>query len=192
MKSQCLLRVGAVLGVAIKAFARTCGTKWPKAVAKHTDGTGESVAFHGFPAERWVRLRTTSATESTLCAVRLRAEVTRGARSPAAALAMAFKPAGSAQDRRRTITGAHLVPLVHAGTKLRERRPGRAIRNRCRMKHLFAALDAPTDHGPDRHDVAAAVLGGRLRGTALDADAAPPVSGTSHQPGRRRTRDRGP
>ncbi|WPW26107.1 hypothetical protein P6B95_00510 [Streptomyces atratus] len=151
--------MGAVLGFAIKAFARTCGTKWPKAVAKHTDGAGESVAFYCFPAERWVRLRTTSAIESTFCAVRLPAEVTRGAGSPAAALAMVSKPAGSAQDRRRTITGAHLVPLLCAGTKLRERRPGRAIRGRCRMKHLFAALDAPTDHGPDRRDVAAAVLG---------------------------------
>ncbi|WP_443034886.1 hypothetical protein [Streptomyces sp. BE133] len=45
------------------------------------------------------------------------------------------------------------------------------------MKHLFAALDAPTDHGPHRRDVAAAVLGGRLRGTALDADAAPLMVG---------------
>lgn len=46
---------------------------------------------------------------------KLRAKVTRGAGSPAAALAMVFKLVESAQTRWRAITGAHLVPLVRAG-----------------------------------------------------------------------------
>ncbi|MFE2935573.1 HEAT repeat domain-containing protein [Streptomyces sp. NPDC059278] len=37
---------------------------------------------------------------------------------------------------------------------------------------MFAALDALTDRDPNRRDVAAAVLGDLLRGTALDTDTA--------------------
>ncbi|MEU6800901.1 transposase [Streptomyces neyagawaensis] len=49
--------------------------------------------------------------------VLLRTKVTRGAGSPAAALAMVFKLVESAQARWRAITGAHLVPLVRAGAR---------------------------------------------------------------------------
>jgi hypothetical protein len=49
--------------------------------------------------------------------VKLRTKVTRGAGSPAAALAMVFKLVESAQDRWRAITGAHLVALVRTGAK---------------------------------------------------------------------------
>lgn len=40
------------------------------------------------------------------------------------------------------------------------------------MKDIFAALDALTDRDLNRRDVAAAVLGDLLRGTALDTDTA--------------------
>jgi putative transposase len=102
---------------AIEAFARTYGTKWPKAVAKITDDRDELLAFYDFPAEHWVHLRTTNPIESTFSTVKLRAKVTRGAGSPAAALAMVFKLVESAQARWRAITGAHLVPLVRAGAQ---------------------------------------------------------------------------
>ncbi|MFH9043514.1 hypothetical protein ACH4FA_29760 [Streptomyces sp. NPDC017966] len=49
--------------------------------------------------------------------VKLRTKGTRGAGSPVAALAMVFKLIESAQARRRTITGAHLVPLVRTGAR---------------------------------------------------------------------------
>ncbi len=55
--------------------------------------------------------------ESTFSTVKLRTKVTRGAGSPAAALAMVFKLVESAQTRRRAITGAHLVPLVRIGAR---------------------------------------------------------------------------
>ncbi|MEW2485423.1 hypothetical protein [Streptomyces sp. NPDC048411] len=42
--------------------------------------------------------------------------VTRGVGSPAAALAMMFKLVESAQARWRPIAGAHLAPLVRAGS----------------------------------------------------------------------------
>jgi putative transposase len=47
--------------------------------------------------------------------VKLRTKVTRGAGSPAAALAMVFKLVESAQARWRAVTAPHLVALVRAG-----------------------------------------------------------------------------
>ncbi|MFD5569434.1 IS256 family transposase [Streptomyces cadmiisoli] len=102
---------------AIEAFARTYGAKWPKAVAKITDDRDELLAFYNFPAEHWMHLRTTNPIESTFFTVKLRTKVTRGAGSPAAALAMVFKLVESAQARWRAITGAHLVALVRAGAR---------------------------------------------------------------------------
>jgi transposase-like protein len=100
---------------AIESFARTYGTKWPKAVAKITGDQDELLAFYDFPAEHWIHLRTTNPIESTFSSVKLRTKVTRGAGSPAAALAMVFKLVESAQERWRAITGARLVALVRAG-----------------------------------------------------------------------------
>jgi transposase-like protein len=68
-------------------------------------------------AEHWIHLRTTNPVESTFSTVTLRTKVTRGAGSPAAALAMVFKLVESAQDRWRAITGAHLVAPVRSGAK---------------------------------------------------------------------------
>lgn len=100
---------------AIEALAKTDGAKFPKAVAKITEDRDELLAFHDFPAEHWIHLRTTNPIESTISTVELRTKVTRGAGSPAAALAMVFKLVESAQARWRAITGAHLVSLVRAG-----------------------------------------------------------------------------
>jgi hypothetical protein len=49
--------------------------------------------------------------------VKLRTKVTRGAGSPAAALAMVFKLVESAQARWRAVTAPHLVVLVRAGAR---------------------------------------------------------------------------
>ncbi|MFF7199182.1 IS256 family transposase [Streptomyces sp. NPDC008079] len=102
---------------AIEAFTKTYGAKFPKAVAKITEDRDELLAFYEFPAEHWIHLRTTNPIESTFSTVKLRTKVTRGAGSPAAALAMVFKLVESAQARWRAITGAHLVPLVRAGAR---------------------------------------------------------------------------
>ncbi|MFJ8164169.1 IS256 family transposase [Streptomyces sp. NPDC096136] len=105
---------------AIEVFAKTYGAKFPKAVAKITDGREELLAFYDFPAEHWIHLRTTNPIESTFSTVKLRTKVTRGAGSPAAALAMVFTLVESAQARWRAITGAHLVPLVRAGARFED------------------------------------------------------------------------
>ncbi|QDO01738.1 hypothetical protein FNV65_40930 [Streptomyces sp. S1A1-8] len=70
-----------------------------------------------FPAEHWIRLRTTNPIESTFATVRLRTKVTRGAGSAAAALAMVFKLVESAQQRWRAVNAPHLVALVRAGVR---------------------------------------------------------------------------
>lgn len=65
-------------------------------------------------------LRTLTASQRSLTARPVTsggAGVTRGAGSPAAALAMVFKLVESAQERRRAITGASLVALVRSGVK---------------------------------------------------------------------------
>jgi putative transposase len=102
---------------AVEAFAKTYGTKWPKAVAKITYDAEELLAVYDFPAEHRIHLRTTNPIEPAFSTVKLRTKVTRGAGSPAAALAMVFKLVESAQDRWRAITGAHLVSLVRAGAR---------------------------------------------------------------------------
>ncbi len=102
---------------AIKDFERPYAAKWPKATKKVTDEADELLAFFDFSAEHWVHLRTTNPIESTFSTVKLRTKVTRGAGSPAAALAMVFKLVESAQDRWRAITGAHLVALVRSGAR---------------------------------------------------------------------------
>ncbi|MFG3215645.1 IS256 family transposase [Streptomyces tendae] len=107
---------------AVKDFGRAYGAKWPKAVKKITDDVDELLAFYGFPAEHWVHLRTTNPIESTFSTVKLRTKVTRGAGSPAAALAMVFRLAESAQARWRAITAPHLVALVRNGARFKNGR----------------------------------------------------------------------
>ncbi|MEU9336291.1 transposase [Streptomyces sp. NPDC048290] len=104
---------------AVEEFARTYGTKWPKAVAKITDDRDVLLAFYDFPAEDGIHLRTTNPIESTFSTVKPRTKAARGAGSPAAALAMVFKLVESAQERWRAITGAHLVALVRSGARLK-------------------------------------------------------------------------
>jgi transposase-like protein len=100
---------------AVKAFAAAYRTRFPKAAAKITEDEEELLAFYDYPAEHWVRLRTTNPIESTFATVRLRTKVTKGHGSKAAGLAMAFKLIESAQRRWRMVNALHLVALVRAG-----------------------------------------------------------------------------
>ena len=62
---------------AINVFAAEYSTKWPEAVAKIVDDAEPLLAFHDFPAEHWIHLKTTKPIESTFTVVRL-----YGPRSP--------------------------------------------------------------------------------------------------------------
>jgi putative transposase len=120
---------------AVKAFEADYGAKWPKAVAKITEHIDVLLAFYDYPAEHWIRLRTTNPIESTFTTVRLRQRVTKGPGSRAAGVAMAFKLIESAQARWRAVNAPHLVALVRAGARLEK---GKLV-------------ERPTESGGDQH-----------------------------------------
>ena len=101
--------------VAIAAFERDYGAKYPKAVAKIVDDADVLLEYFRYPAEHWVHLRTTNPIESTFATVRLRTRVTKGPGSRAAGMAMAYKLVEAAQSRWRAVNAPHLVALVRAG-----------------------------------------------------------------------------
>ena len=101
--------------VAVKAFEVDFGAKHPKVVAKIVDDLDTLLEFYHYPAEHWIHLRTTNPIESTFATVRLRTKVTKGPRSRAAGLAMAYKLIDAAQARWRAVNAAHLAALVRAG-----------------------------------------------------------------------------
>jgi hypothetical protein len=90
--------------------------KYPKAVESLTANWERLVTFFDFPAEHWKHLRTTNVIESPFATVRLRERATRGAGSRTKGLLMAFKLLDMTQQRWRRLDGAHLLPLVRAGT----------------------------------------------------------------------------
>ena len=102
---------------AIKEFAKEFGAKWPKAVEKITSEKEVLLTFYDYPAEHWRHLRTSNPIESTFAPVRARTDVTKGAGSRQAGLAMIFKPMEAAEGRWRRLNGYHLVALVRAGAK---------------------------------------------------------------------------
>jgi transposase-like protein len=112
--------------MAVRAFERQYGVKFPKATEKITKDGDVLLAFYDFPAEHWIHLRTTNPIESTFGTVRLRTKVTRGAGSRTAALAMTLKLIESAQTRWRAVNAPHLVALVRARSPVRPRRSRRA------------------------------------------------------------------
>lgn len=64
--------------LAVAAFAKQYGARFPKAVKKIVDDEAELLAFHDFPAEHWIHLRTSNPIESTFATVRFRTTVTKG------------------------------------------------------------------------------------------------------------------
>lgn len=91
--------------------------KWPKAVAKLTSDREALLAFYDYPAAHWIHLRTSNPIESTFACVRARTNVTKGAGSRQAGLAMCFKLIEAAEGRWRRINAPELVALVRAGAK---------------------------------------------------------------------------
>jgi putative transposase len=106
--------------LAAKAFDAEFKAKWPKAAEKIRDDVDQLFCFYDFPAEHWLHLKTSNPIESTFATVRLRTKVTKGPGSRAAGLAMAFKLIEAAEDRWRSLNGAHLIPLVRAGAKFKK------------------------------------------------------------------------
>jgi len=99
----------------IERFSQEFEAKYPKAVACLLKDQDELLTFFDFPAEHWIHLRTTNPIESTFSTVKARTKRTKGAGSPKAGLAMAFKLLLGAERRWRKINAPHLVALVRAG-----------------------------------------------------------------------------
>jgi putative transposase len=101
---------------AITRFATEYGPKYPKAVTTLEKDADALLTFFDFPSEHWKHLRTSNVIESPFATVRLRQRETKGAGSRTKGLLMAFKLLDMAQARWRRLDGAHLLPLVRAGT----------------------------------------------------------------------------
>ena len=78
----------------------------------------ELFTFFDFPAEHWIHLRTTNPIESTSSTVKARTKRTKGAGSPKAGLATAFRLLLGAERRCHKVNAPHLVALVQAGVSL--------------------------------------------------------------------------
>jgi putative transposase len=125
-------RADAEAGIA--AFVTEFSPKYEKAVDCLVKDREPLLRFFDLPSEHWKHLRTSNPIESSFATVRLRQRVTKGAGSRAKALTMAFKLLMMAQERWRTLNGAHLLPLVRAGVQFvdgvrLERREGGKDRN---------------------------------------------------------------
>jgi putative transposase len=105
---------------AIAEFLTEFEPKWPKAAHKLTKDREQLLAFYDFPAEHWRHLRTTNPIESTFATVRLRTNVTKGAGSKDAALAMAYKLLDAAQGRWRIFNGAEQVKELLDGATFKD------------------------------------------------------------------------
>jgi putative transposase len=101
----------------IERFSQEFEAKYPKAVECLLKDQDELLTFFDFPAEHWIHLRTTNPIESTFSTVKARTKRTKGAGSPKAGLAMAFKLLLGAERRWRKINAPHLVALVQAGVR---------------------------------------------------------------------------
>ena len=98
-------------------FAREYGAAYPKAVSCLIEGQEHLLPFFGFPAQRWLHLRTTNPIELPFATVKARECKTKGAGSHKAGLALAYKLVSSAERHWRKVHAPHLVALVRAGAK---------------------------------------------------------------------------
>jgi transposase-like protein len=73
------------------------------------------LTFFDFPAEHWIRLRTTNPIESPCATVKTRTRQTKGAGSRQAGLALAFKLALAAEKHWRKAAGGVCPTWSHCG-----------------------------------------------------------------------------
>lgn len=104
----------------VERFSKEFQAKYPQAVETLTKDQDVLLTFFDFPAQHWIHLRTTNPIESSFASVKARTKRTKGAGSPKAALAMAFKLLLAAEKHWRRNTAPHLLPLVQAGVVFKD------------------------------------------------------------------------
>jgi len=98
-------------------FSEEYSTRYPKAVQALVKDQERLLTFFEFPAEHWGHLRTTNPIQSPFATVKARTWKTKGAGSPKAGLAMAFKLLLACGKRWRKLNAPHLVGLEKAGVQ---------------------------------------------------------------------------
>ena len=88
-----------------KRFLAVYGAKYPKAPQCLAKDRRRLLAFYDFPAARWQHIRPSNPIESTFATIRLRPDKTRNCVSATRDPARVYKPALSAQTRRRRLRG---------------------------------------------------------------------------------------
>ena len=107
----------------VDRFVKEYEDRYPKAVASLLRDRETMLTFYDFPAAHWQSIRSTNVIESAFATVRLRQRVTKGARSRAKGLTMAFKLLAMAEKRWRRIRSPHLVMPMLEGTKFLDGKP---------------------------------------------------------------------
>jgi putative transposase len=102
---------------AFDRFLETYRLKYPKASECFEKDREELLAFHNFPAEHWIHIRTSNPIESTFATVRLRTAKTRGCVSRSTILTMVFKLGMSAENGWRKLRGFRRLAEVIDGVK---------------------------------------------------------------------------
>ena len=105
---------------AFDLFVKTYQAKYPKATECLEKDKTVLLAFHDFPAEHWVHIRTTNPIESVFSTVRLRHNKTKGSGSRVACLTMVFKLMESASKGWRSLNGSPLLVEVVKGTVFKD------------------------------------------------------------------------
>ncbi len=104
---------------AYQKFPDTYGKKYPKATECLEKDHDDLLRFYDFPAEHWVRIRTTDQIESIFATVRLRHKSTKGNGSGDATLAMMFKLCRETEKLWRRIKGFEKLKLVQVRKGIR-------------------------------------------------------------------------
>jgi len=100
---------------AFELFVKTYQAKYPQATECLSKDRDRLLSFYDFPAEHWVRIRTTNPIESTFATVRLRHSKTKGSGTRTACLTMVFKLMESASKKWRTLNGSERIRELIAG-----------------------------------------------------------------------------
>lgn len=101
-------------------FVEVYGPKYPKVAKCLTKDREELLIFYDFPAEYWVRIRTTNPIESTFATVKLRTKKTRKCLSRKMGLSMVFKLMQSAEKRWRKLNGQNRTAEIIPGVSFKD------------------------------------------------------------------------